>query len=187
MIILTGYSKTTRSLHEAFVAKSRVESKRNTAVTVQHDVTPITNNNRTHCCIWCCPFCCSQRDVLKFRIDALRVPALPSNKREGKKPTMSMNIFRLCGDMSHVFSILVLLLRLRVAKNAQGACAFRLLVNSPLLISHEDAYPVFHCSRNSCQSSRLQVFRCERMNSSSWSLLLGIWIYLRHSTPSTIP
>ena len=33
---------------------------------------------------------------------------------------MSMNIFRLCGDMSHVFSILVLLLRLRVAKNAQG-------------------------------------------------------------------
>mmetsp|Transcript_14184 Transcript_14184/g.23061 ORF Transcript_14184/g.23061 Transcript_14184/m.23061 type:complete len:232 (+) Transcript_14184:87-782(+) len=33
---------------------------------------------------------------------------------------MSMNIFRLCGDMSHVFSILVLLLRLRVAKNAAG-------------------------------------------------------------------
>ncbi|GMH75187.1 hypothetical protein TrVE_jg2159 [Triparma verrucosa] len=33
---------------------------------------------------------------------------------------MSMNIFRLCGDMSHVASIIVLLLRLRVAKNAQG-------------------------------------------------------------------
>jgi len=31
-----------------------------------------------------------------------------------------MNIFRFCGDMSHVFSIIVLLLRLRVAKNAQG-------------------------------------------------------------------
>lgn len=31
-----------------------------------------------------------------------------------------MNIFRLCGDMSHVFSIIVLLLRLRVVKNAQG-------------------------------------------------------------------
>jgi len=31
-----------------------------------------------------------------------------------------MNIFRLCGDMSHVFSIIVLLLRLRVARNAQG-------------------------------------------------------------------
>jgi hypothetical protein len=39
---------------------------------------------------------------------------------------MSMNIFRLAGDMSHVFSIIVLLLRLRVAKNAQGA--FRVLV-----------------------------------------------------------
>lgn len=33
---------------------------------------------------------------------------------------MSMNPFRLAGDMSHVFSIIVLLLRLRVAKNAQG-------------------------------------------------------------------
>lgn len=33
---------------------------------------------------------------------------------------MSMNIFRLAGDMSHVFSIIVLLLRLRVVKNASG-------------------------------------------------------------------
>jgi len=31
-----------------------------------------------------------------------------------------MNIFRLAGDMSHVFSIIVLLLRLRVVKNAHG-------------------------------------------------------------------
>ena len=50
------------------------------------------------------------------RIDCLRpLPIL-------ERPTgaMSMNIFRLCGDMSHVFSIIVLLLRLRVAKNASG-------------------------------------------------------------------
>eukprot|EP00624_Nannochloropsis_granulata_P004252 evm.model.NODE_3135_length_19934_cov_30.575951.1 len=33
---------------------------------------------------------------------------------------MSMNIFRLAGDMSHVFSIIILLLRLQVAKNANG-------------------------------------------------------------------
>jgi ER lumen protein retaining receptor len=33
---------------------------------------------------------------------------------------MSMNLFRLAGDMSHVFSIIVLLLRLRVVKNAHG-------------------------------------------------------------------
>jgi len=33
---------------------------------------------------------------------------------------MSMNLFRFAGDMSHVFSIIVLLLRLRVARNAQG-------------------------------------------------------------------
>ncbi|KAG7357487.1 ER lumen protein retaining receptor [Nitzschia inconspicua] len=33
---------------------------------------------------------------------------------------MGMNIFRMAGDMSHLFSIIVLLLRLRVAKNAQG-------------------------------------------------------------------
>ena len=31
-----------------------------------------------------------------------------------------MNLFRLAGDMSHVMSILVLLLRLRVSKNAIG-------------------------------------------------------------------
>lgn len=31
-----------------------------------------------------------------------------------------MNIFRLIGDMSHVLSIVVLLLRLRVTKNAAG-------------------------------------------------------------------
>jgi ER lumen protein retaining receptor len=31
-----------------------------------------------------------------------------------------MNIFRLAGDMAHVLSILVLLLRLRVTKNAVG-------------------------------------------------------------------
>jgi hypothetical protein len=33
---------------------------------------------------------------------------------------MTMNLFRLAGDMSHVFSIVVLLLRLRVVKNAAG-------------------------------------------------------------------
>jgi ER lumen protein retaining receptor len=33
---------------------------------------------------------------------------------------MSMNLFRLAGDMAHVLSILVLLLRLRVTKNAVG-------------------------------------------------------------------
>ena len=31
-----------------------------------------------------------------------------------------MNPFRLAGDMSHVFSIIVLLLRLEVGKNANG-------------------------------------------------------------------
>jgi ER lumen protein retaining receptor len=31
-----------------------------------------------------------------------------------------MNLFRFAGDMAHVFSILVLLLRLRVTKNAVG-------------------------------------------------------------------
>lgn len=31
-----------------------------------------------------------------------------------------MNLFRLAGDMSHVFSIIILLLRLRVVKNAHG-------------------------------------------------------------------
>ena len=37
---------------------------------------------------------------------------------------MGMNVFRFAGDMSHLFSIIVLLLRLRVAKNAQGTSFF---------------------------------------------------------------
>lgn len=35
-------------------------------------------------------------------------------------PTMSMNIFRLCGDMSRLLSIVILLRRLHTAHNAQG-------------------------------------------------------------------
>jgi len=49
---------------------------------------------------------------------------LGQSPEELSKANMSMNIFRLCGDMSHVFSILVLLLRLRVARNAQGPSVF---------------------------------------------------------------
>lgn len=48
------------------------------------------------------------------------VIAISQQRRKDRSISMSMNIFRLCGDMSHVFSIIVLLLRLRVAKNAQG-------------------------------------------------------------------
>lgn len=57
---------------------------------------------------------------------------------------MSMNIFRLCGDMSHVFSILVLLLRLRVAKNAQGACVCGclLMIVYPVIIPRNDTHPI---------------------------------------------
>jgi hypothetical protein len=40
---------------------------------------------------------------------------------------MAMNIFRLTGDMSHVFSIVVLLLRLKVAKNALGKPSNRIV------------------------------------------------------------
>lgn len=35
-------------------------------------------------------------------------------------PIMSMNIFRLAGDLCHVISIVLLILRLRVSKNAMG-------------------------------------------------------------------
>ena len=48
---------------------------------------------------------------------------------------MSMNIFRLAGDMSHVFSIIILLLRLKVAKNANGACALPPALPPSLLAS----------------------------------------------------
>jgi hypothetical protein len=65
---------------------------------------------------------------------------------------MSMNIFRLAGDMSHVFSIIVLLLRLRVAKNAQGAIFFvgaALVAFAPLIKAHT-SYPIVFNVRNFC-------------------------------------
>jgi hypothetical protein len=47
---------------------------------------------------------------------------------------MSMNLFRLAGDMSHVFSIIVLLLRLRVVKNASGKLGHH-TIRAPALCS----------------------------------------------------
>jgi hypothetical protein len=55
-----------------------------------------------------------------------------------------MNIFRLCGDMSHLFSIIVLLLRLRVAKNAQGkSFFFHLFLPEEIIISAQ-----YNCNYN---------------------------------------
>ena len=56
-----------------------------------------------------------------------------------------MNIFRLAGDMSHVFSIVVLLLRLRVAKNAQGKFEIwckdiKHLILTFTMLSHKNYY-----------------------------------------------
>ena len=48
---------------------------------------------------------------------------------------MGMNVFRFAGDMSHLFSIIVLLLRLRVAKNAQGTSFFMKWILSRLCLS----------------------------------------------------
>jgi hypothetical protein len=53
---------------------------------------------------------------------------LPPERPQQQGGIMSMNLFRLCGDMSHVFSIIVLLLRLRVAKNAQGEDAINAII-----------------------------------------------------------
>jgi ER lumen protein retaining receptor len=47
-----------------------------------------------------------------------------------------MNLFRLAGDMAHVCSILVLLLRLRVTKNANG-----------ISLKTQELYLVVFCTR----------------------------------------
>ena len=85
---------------------------------------------------------------------------------------MSMNLFRLCGDMSHVFSIIVLLLRLRVAKNAQGKRDLKFLLC--VLLLGQGSQLLF-----------LQVSRFEHTNSSCLSLSLGTWIFLRRFTRFT--
>jgi hypothetical protein len=59
-----------------------------------------------------------------IRRDNQKDPFVTGNTAVEQRQTINMNIFRLCGDMSHLFSIIVLLLRLRVAKNAQGTSVF---------------------------------------------------------------
>uniref|UniRef100_A0A7S2MV43 ER lumen protein-retaining receptor n=1 Tax=Helicotheca tamesis TaxID=374047 RepID=A0A7S2MV43_9STRA len=64
---------------------------------------------------------------------------------------MSMNIFRLSGDMSHVFSIIVLLLRLRVAKNAQGiSVRTHELFLVVFVTRYLDLFTTFYSLYNSC-------------------------------------
>lgn len=63
---------------------------------------------------------------------------------------MSMNIFRLAGDMSHVFSIIVLVLRLRVAKNAHGiSCRTHELFLLVFVTRYLDLFTTFYSLYNS--------------------------------------
>lgn len=62
-----------------------------------------------------------------------------------------MNVFRLCGDMSHVFSIVVLLLRLRVAKNASGiSLRTHELFLLVFLTRYTDLFTTYYSLYNSC-------------------------------------
>lgn len=62
-----------------------------------------------------------------------------------------MNIFRLCGDMSHVFSIIVLLLRLRVVKNAQGiSLRTHELFLLVFITRYLDLFTTYYSLYNSC-------------------------------------
>lgn len=64
---------------------------------------------------------------------------------------MSMNIFRLAGDMSHVFSIIVLLLRLRVVKNAHGiSVKSHELFLIVFVTRYLDLFTTFYSVYNSC-------------------------------------
>jgi len=62
-----------------------------------------------------------------------------------------MNIFRLAGDMCHVFSIIILLLRLRVVKNAQGiSCRTHELFLLVFVTRYLDLFTKFYSLYNSC-------------------------------------
>lgn len=64
---------------------------------------------------------------------------------------MSMNVFRLAGDMSHVFSIIILLLRLRVVKNASGiSCRTHELYLIVFVTRYLDLFTTFYSVYNSC-------------------------------------
>jgi ER lumen protein retaining receptor len=56
-----------------------------------------------------------------------------------------MNMFRLAGDMSHVFSIIVLLLRLRVVKNAAGKSIFHIYSYLLAWAQYSSSYGRYRC------------------------------------------
>lgn len=93
---------------------------------------------------------------------------------------MSMNIFRLAGDMSHVFSIIVLLLRLRVARNAQGTKESALPPPRDRAAAVDDSIPFL-------SHSSYQGYLSELTN-SFWSFSLpDIWTCSPPFTAFTTP
>jgi len=60
-----------------------------------------------------------------------------------------LNIFRVAGDMSHVFSIIVLFLRLRVAKNAHGiSCRTHELFLIVFIARYLDLFTIYYSLYN---------------------------------------
>ena len=65
-----------------------------------------------------------------------------------------MNIFRLAGDMTHLLSIIVLLLKIQATKSCAGACLFCVMSPSsrPVEASSEAARPADRAPRRACRS-----------------------------------
>jgi len=104
-----------------------------------------------------------RRDLIKtsFYLFDEGERSLPPRFVDRPIQAMSMNIFRLCGDMSHVFSIIVLLLRLRVAKNASGElkewirrrwlCSFASLFFCCCCVGSDDIWPWTTAPETDCK------------------------------------
>jgi hypothetical protein len=78
---------------------------------------------------------------------------------------MSMNVFRLAGDLSHLTGILILLYRLCVAKTASGTCRrdtsiLELNGVDTLTLTLSTIVAIFACE--------MQEFRCEHKSYSFW-------------------
>lgn len=74
-----------------------------------------------------------------------------------------MNLFRLAGDMSHLASFLVLLLKLLASRSAAGASVCASL----------------EASKSSLVIDSIQAFRSSPRSCSSWCSSLAMWTYSR--------
>ena len=87
-----------------------------------------------------------------------------------------MNLFRLAGDMCHVLSVLVLVLRLRVSKNAIGiSIKTQELYLIVFITRYVDLFTTYYSMYNSCVFMEIPMAFFDTLNRNTSTNTLKTW------------